>query len=409
MRTYLSGAALVAALVAAAVTGCSQAPGGGPDRGGKSGARAVAVEVAPVKIDNISDTATFTGSIEAQSYFVVAPKVSGRLRRLTVDIGDSVRRGQLIAELDDDEYAQAVKQAQAELDVATANVAQAASALGTARREFDRVKELRAKKIASESELDVASAGHDAAAAREKVALAEVSLRKAALDGAEVRRSYTRVRASWEAGPGARAGEDRVVGERFADEGAMLGANAPIVSVLDLATVKAVVHVVERDYSRLTVGHDADVAVDAFKEHPFPGKVVRVAPLLKESSRQARVEVDVPKPKGMLKPGMFARVSVVFGVHKGATVVPTDALARRGEERGVFLLDEAREKVSFVPVEVGIVEGARAEILKPELSGEVVTLGIHLLEDGSAVIIPAEKDAPAGRPAGAKDGTGAGK
>jgi len=401
--------AVVVAVTAMTIAGCSQSPGGGSGRRGRSAVGAVAVEVAPVETGTIRDVGTFTGSIVARSHYVVAPKVSGRLKRLTVDIGDSVRRGQLIAELDDDEYAQAVEQSRAELAVAKANVSQAASSLHTARRELERVEKLRGKKIASESELDVARAGHDSAAARQEVALAEVSRREAALGAAEVRLSYTRIRASWEDGTPARAAAERVVGERFVHEGTMLGAGSPIVSVLDLASVRAVVHVVERDYSRVGVGHAAVVKVDAFPDREFPGKVVRVAPLLRESSRQARVEVDVPNSGGALKPGMFARVSVIFGVHEGVTIVPTDALARRDERRGVFVLDEAGGKASFVPVTVGMVEGPRAEIVKPELSGRVVTLGLHLLEDGSAVILSGETGGPAGRPAGEKRGTGAPK
>jgi RND family efflux transporter MFP subunit len=399
---------LAAALVAAGIAGCSQSPGGGHGRGGRPGAGTVAVEVSPVETGTIRDVGTFTGSIVARSHYVVAPKVAGRLKRLTVDIGDGVRRGQLIAELDDDEYAQALEQAKAELAVAKANVAQAASSLHTARRELERVEKLRGKKIASESELDVARSGHDSAAARREVALAEVTRREAALGAAEVRLSYTRIRASWEDGAGASSAE-RVVGERFVHEGAMLGAGSPIVSVLDLVTVKAVVHVVERDYSRLGVGHPAVVKVDAFPDREFPGKVVRVAPLLKESSRQARMEVEVPNADGSLKPGMFARVRVIFGVHERATVVPTDALARRGAGRGVFVLDEAGGKVNFVPVTVGMIEGARAEIVEPKLAGAVVTLGLHLLEDGSAVIIPKADDAPPPAPesGGRKPGTGA--
>ena len=409
MKTYRSREAMIGmAAVLAAVAGCSQTPGEPAKPGGKRGPQAVAVEVAPVETGTIRDVGTFTGSIVARSRFVVAPKVSGRLKRLTVDIGDRVRCGQLIAELDDDEYAQALEQARAELAVAKANVAQAASSLHTARRELDRVEKLRGKSIASESELDVARAGHDSAAALQAVALAEVSRREAALRAAEVRFSYTRIRASWEAAPEC-ATTERIVGERFVHEGAMLGANAPIVSVLDLATVKAVVHVVERDYSRLSPGHDAVVKVDAFPKREFRGGIERVAPVLKESSRQARVEVTVPNAEGLLKPGMFARVTVIFGVHEGVTIVPTDALARRGDERGVFLLDEARGKVSFVPVSVGMVEGPRAEVLEPELEGEIVTLGLHLLEDGSSVILPDEPPPPPAPPEAKMPGTGAGK
>jgi len=396
------------AIALAMIAGCSQTPNAPGKPGGKHGAQAVAVEVAPVETGTIRDVGTFTGSIVARSRFVVAPKVSGRLKRLTVDIGDRVRCDQLIAELDDDEYAQALEQARAELAVARANVAQAASSLHTARRELERVEKLRGKSIASESELDIAKAGHDSAAALQAVALAEVSRREAALKAAEVRLSYTRIRASWEGDPEGPTSE-RVVGERFVHEGAMLGANSPIVSVLDLSTVKAVVHVVERDYSRLSPGHNAVVKVDAFPGREFRGRIERVAPVLKEASRQARVEVTVANAEDLLKPGMFARVTVVFGVHEGVTIIPTDALARRGDEQGVFLLDGAREKVSFVPVKVGMVEGPRAEVLEPELEGEIVTLGLHLLENGSSIILPDEPEAPPTQPEAEARGTGAGK
>jgi len=344
---------------------------------------AVAVEVAPVEKATVFDRELFTGSLLPNSYFVVAPKVGGRLERLLVDIGDSVKRGQLIAALDDEEYEQRIDEARAELEVARANVIERRSNLGIARREYERAKALRQKKIISESELDSARAQSEAEEAKYRVAQAQVAQKEAALRAATVRLSYTKIQAYWEDG-----NEPRIVGERFVDEGSMLKANDPIVSILNIHPLTGVIHVIERDYSKVRTGQEAIVTTDAFPGKTFTGRILRVAPLLKETSRQARVEIEIPNPDEILKPGMFVRVQIEFAEHKNVTVVPLNALVKRKSQQGVFLADTQNMKAQFVPVTLGIIDHALAEVVKPSLSGLVVTLGHHLLEDGSAIIMP---------------------
>ena len=343
----------------------------------------VAVEVARIQKTVIRDMELFTGSLLPNSYFVVAPKVAGRIEKLLVDIGDSVKRGELIALLDDEEYVQQIDEARAELEVAKAHVIESQSSLDVSRREFKRAQALRQKKITSESELDVARAQYEAQEAKRKVTLAQVAQKEAALRGAMVRLSYTKIRASWENG-----GEHRIIGERFVDEGAMLKANDPIVSILDINSLTGVIHVIERDYSKVRTGQEAIVTTDAFPGVTFTGRIIRVAPLLKETSRQARVEIEIPNPKGILKPGMFVRVKIEFAKKENATVVPLNALVKRNRQQGVFLADVRNMKAHFVPVTVGIINRELAEVVKPSLSGLVVTLGHHLLEDGSPIILP---------------------
>jgi RND family efflux transporter MFP subunit len=205
------------------------------------------------------------------------------------------------------------------------------------------------------------------------------------LNAAQVRFSYTQIVASWEDG-----NEERIVGERFVDEGEMLKANDPIVSVLEIHLLTAVIYVIERDYSLVKAGQEAVINTDAFPEKSFPGTIVRVAPLLRETSRQARVEIEVPNPERLLKPGMFIRAELEFAKHDDATVVPMAAIARRGGQQGVFLADTQKKKATFVPVTLGITEKGLAEVLDPPLSGAVVTLGQHLLEDGSSILLPRE-------------------
>jgi RND family efflux transporter MFP subunit len=352
----------------------------------RSRAVAVAVEVTPVQKTTIRDIGVFTGSLLARSQFVVAPKVAGRVEKLFVNIGDTVQQGQLITLLDDDEYVQQVEQAKAELDVAKANLQESLAMLKMAKREFERVKTLRKEKVASESELDASRADFETQAAKHRVALAQVAQKQAGLKAAEVRLSYTRITASWE-----NEQETRVVGERFVDEGTMLKANDPIVSILDIHTVTAVVFAIERDYGKMQIGHEAAVTTDAVPGKTFEGAIVRVAPLLKETSRQARVEIEMPNPDRLLKPGMFVRAHIEFARHEDATVVPSGALVTRNGSQGVFIADTESLKANFVPVQVGIVNGNLSEVIAPPLTGSVVSLGQHLLEDGSPIILPTSK------------------
>jgi RND family efflux transporter MFP subunit len=345
----------------------------------------VAVEAEPARKDTVRDIGFFTGTLHPYSQFIVAPKIAGRLEKLFVKIGDPVKKGQLIAVLEDDEYLQQVDQARAELQVAKANVEEGLSALDTARRELERAKALRQKKIASESELDAASAEFAAQEAKYKVALAQVAQKEAALRAAHVRLSYTKIRATWEEGD-----QDRVVGERFVDEGTMLAPNTPIASILDICSLTGVIFVIERDYSKVKVGQEALISTDAFPDRTFSGKVVRMAPLIKETSREARVEVDIRNPEGLLKPGMFIRAQIEFSKVDNATVIPARALTKRGGRQGVFVINSEEMTAQFVPLKLGIASSEWVQVIEPPLSGSVVTLGHHMLEDGSAIVLPGE-------------------
>ncbi|MCS3904273.1 RND family efflux transporter MFP subunit [Methylohalomonas lacus] len=343
---------------------------------------AVAVEVAPVKQADISDRRHYSGSLHAAAEFEVAPRVAGQLESLLVDIGDRVEKGQLIARLDDAEHQQQVQEAESAVAVAKATLAEARSSLEARQKELARTRQLREQKIASEAELDSVQAEAIAQRARVSLAEAQVGQAEAALRTAQVRLSYTNINANWENGD-----RQRVVGERFVDEGTTISANTPIVSVLDISELVGAIYVTERDYPRLSIGQPVTIVAEAYPDRQFEGTVKRIAPLFREASRQARVEVTIPNPDLLLKPGMFISAGVELEDKSGATVVPYDALVKRDDRQGVFLIDRDNNQARFVAVETGISEGEHVEIVKHSLSGEVVVLGQHLLEDGSAIVI----------------------
>lgn len=360
--------------------------GGGRPRGGQT---VVAVEVALVVRQPIRETAVLTGSLEAQSQFLVASKVGGHLQDILVEAGDRIQSGTLVARLDHDEYLQQVEQARAEVAVARARMEASRILEDYARRELDRIQALAGRKLVADTELDAARGKLESTRAEGAVNAAVLSQREAALRAAEVRLAYTRVEAVWEDQPA-----ERVVGERFVDEGTLLSPGAPIVSVLAVENLRAVVFVIERDYARVRAGQKAELSTDAYPGESFPGTVLRVAPLLKESSRQARVEVEVPNPSGRLRPGMFARVSLELDLHAEATVVPRTALVQRSGKDAVFVIDREAKKAVLVPVELGILTRDLGEVVAPELQGEVVTMGHHLLADGGAVTVVPALEAP---------------
>jgi RND family efflux transporter MFP subunit len=347
---------------------------------------AVAVEIEPIRQGQIRDVGVFTGSLIPKSQFVVAPKVAGWLRELLVHVGDTVKQNQVVAHLDDAEFTQQVEQARAELQVAKATAENGANDLELAQREYDRAKALREKQIASASELDAAEADFKARQTQLKVSQAQVTQKEAALRAAELRLSYTQVQAFWE-------GEDqtRVVGERFVDEGALLQANQAIVSILQNDPLTAVVYVIERDYPKVHVGQQATVTTDAYPNRTFPGQIVRIAPLLRETSRQARVEIEIANPNQSLKPGMFVRAQVEFTHEENATLVPSAALVRRNDNEGVFIADMEAHKARFVAVTTGIVQGETVQIVEPAITGSVITIGNHLLEDNSDILLPQKR------------------
>ncbi|MCP4752531.1 MAG: efflux RND transporter periplasmic adaptor subunit [Proteobacteria bacterium] len=353
----------------------------------RRGARQVPVEIMAVRRGTIREVGVFTGSLKPRSRFVVAPKVSGRLEKLLVNIGDRLKPGQLMAMLDDDEYEQQLLQAEAYLEVARANLEAGRNATVLAKREFERIRSLKSRKLVSASELDAAKAKYTDQQAKYRTAKAQLSEKQAAVEVVRIRLSYTRIKALWNE-PTA----ELVVAERFVDEGALLSPNSAIVSVIDISSVTAVIHVTERDYFKLKTGQPTTVTADAIPGERFEGRITRIAPLIKETSREALVEIEIPNTRGRLRPGLFIRASIHFDTHRNSIIVPLRALVKRGNTTGVFVVELENKRARYVPIEVGIVDKEQAEVVSPSLSGQVVTLGHHLLEDGTAIVLPRPKE-----------------
>lgn len=353
--------------------------------GGRGNARAIPVEVVAIEVGPITQRRQLSGTLETSERVVVAPRVNGRVERLLVQLGDPVHKGQPLAELDPAAFEQGVQAARADLAVARANVTEADSRLVAAERDLSRAATLHADGVVADSELDDLRTQQAAAAARAEVARAGVARAAAALESAKIEFAYTALVATWD-GPD----EVRWVAARHLRGGDPVGANEPVLTLVDLDPLVGVVFVTEQDYGKVAVGQQVLLVADAWPGRQFEGQIARIAPAFSESSRQARVELAVPNPDGHLKPGMFVRATLVLAQPEATPVVPATAVTRRGDQDGVFLVADDDASVTFTPVTVGIREGDRVQLLQGPTSGRVVTLGVDMVSDDTPITLPAE-------------------
>ena len=368
-----------------------QRPAGGPG-GGQFARPPVTVELASPGRADVSQQLTVVGNLIGEQTVAVVPKTAGRLEAVYVKLGDRVALGQRIAKIEDREIREQVKQAEAAFEVARATIRQREADLKFAQTNLDRSRELYQRQLLPRQTLDDADARHQAAAAQLELARAQLTQSEARLQELRFTLNNTVI-----ASP-----VNGFVARRAADPGAYVSQNAPVADVVDISTVRLVANVVEKDMRRVGAGDPAKVEVDAFPGEVFNGRIARVAPVLDPATRTAQMEVEIPNQANRLKPGMYARVNLTIEERANALVVPANAVVDRDGQRGVFLADN--DTVAFRPVQIGIEEGGRVEILGGITEGDrVVTAGAGALQNGDRIVL-------AGRPGGgARPGQGAGE
>ncbi len=358
------------------------------EAGGSSGAKGkapIAIEWTEAVRGDIKDIVEFTGSLAGKAEVLVSSKISGRVSAVHVDLGDHVEKDQLLAELDEVELQHTVEEASARLVLARASLEELEANLTNAESELQRIKTLRERKVASAADMEAAEAAYLSLIARKKVAEAGIRQQEAMLQAEKVRLSYTKIRAPISG----------VVGKRFMDEGAMVSSTTPIVSLADISSVQTTISVVERDYAKIRTGLEAILSVDSYPNRSFTGTVSRIAPILDPDTRSAEVEIEVPNPDQLLKPGMFTRVRIHFSTHEGVTLIPSRALVKRDMQEGIFVPSDDMNTAKFVVVETGLVNAESVEIKGIEPGQRIITMGQHLLNDGDAIVESQPAESPA--------------
>ena len=333
------------------------------------------VEVVEVGRSSDQSEIELPGSIQAITEAPILARADGYVQRRMVDIGDRVRTGQPLAEIEAPEMDEQIRQAKANLQQVQAAVDQAEANYDRGKADEDLAKvtagrwsALVAKGAVSRQENDRYQSEYRAlvaatkafekavAMARSNVAAAEANLSR--LDKVQ---SYRVVKAPF----------DGVITLRDVDVGALVNAgNTLLFRIAQAATLRTYVNVPQANASEVRVGQPARLSVSNLPGRHFTGAVARTANALDPTSRTLLVEVHVPNPDGALLPGMYARVDLIGRRPNAPLRIPSDALIVRGEGTVVALVRDGA--VHLQKIEVGRDYGDRIEVVGGLSEGQTI-------------------------------------
>ena len=301
------------------------------------------VAVQQVFKQDVVQDATYTSTVQAYVKNNIVPQTAGRITKINVEIGDRVKKGQVLAEIDK------VQLQQAQLQLHNAEV------------ELERLKTLYEAGGLSKSDLDAIELQYNVAKTQVDNLLENTTL-LSPIDGVITARNY--------------------------DAGDMYSMSAPIFTVEQIKPVKLLVGVSESDYSKIKKGDTVTVKADAFPDLTFDGKIERIYPTIDPATRTFTVEVVVPNAYSTLRPGMFSRVTINFGTNRNVVIPDVAVVKQQGSgERFVYILNEDGT-VTYQKIELGRRMGTEYEVLSGIAdSAKVVTGGQIRLKDGIKVSV----------------------
>jgi multidrug efflux pump subunit AcrA (membrane-fusion protein) len=363
------------------------------------------VEVAPVTQGLIEERIIRNGDIAPHAQVTIYSKVQGWVAVIHVREGDLVKPGEEIVTLDKREAEAVVAQAQASLEAAKARsklvmataeetiqsqVLQAKANMELADVELKRARTLFQKDLVARQRLDeaemkygVAKAGYDLAMnhLRQKTWENDVALAQAQVNQAQATLELNK----------AQLGNLIIlspmkggVTKRFVDPGTMVKDTTPILTLMDLSEMKMMVNVIEREFIHLEKGQPVKITITAFPDRVFTGSIQIVNPALDLQSRTAEIQISIPNPDFVLKPGMFGRAEIILRSNPQAVLAPIQSVLTEIDKDFVFVLKE--DKAFRRPVRKGVVRDTVVEIVQGLSPGEqVLTAGQVSLKDGSKV------------------------
>ena len=368
----------------------------------KSGKRSfqteIPVQISPVIRKQMTYSLTVTGDIAPMLQVDLFPRVSGYLERIDVNLGDSVRQSQVIAQIDRTEFLQKVKEVEAKVAQAKANLSeleagsrpeelrQAEEALRQAQSRFDnaklhreRVEALFKRQVISKKEADIAEMDYTVAeaqlaASQQNLKLVREGARQEVREGSraklkemeallaqeQIRLQNTLIIAPFQ-------GE---IIRKYIDAGALASPSTPIVNLVHTMTLKIVANVLEKDIPLLKPAMKAKIQTEAYPGKVFEGKVARINTGLDLNTRTLQAEIEIPNLSRLLKPGMFARIEVVLLEKPEVLAIPSNAVMENQGEKFVYLLEG--NKAARRPIVTGIEQDRFVEVREGLKEGDQV-------------------------------------
>lgn len=316
----------------------------------------------PVKAERVTRTTlnvevTAVGTLRADETVMIRPEIAGRVVILHFKEGQAVNAGEALVTLDQDEY--------------KAQLAGSAAQVGLEESSYQRLQDLRRKNLTSQQNLDETKARLDAARAQQE-------LNRVRLDRTVIRAPF--------------AG---TVGLRLVSPGAYVKPGDDIANLESLGAMKLDFRVPETYLARLATGQSLTARVDAWPDQTFEGNIYAIDPALDPETRTVLLRARLPNKGNKLRPGLFARVSLILERRENALVAPEQAIVPVGQQTFVYRVVDG--KAVMTPVKLGLRRPGQVEILAGLNAGDlVVTDGQLKIRDGAAVTAPPPVTQPPG-------------
>jgi len=388
---------VLTAALGASLAACSRTP---TAQASKRDGDPKPVSVAVVHQASVPRAVDVVGTLAAVDQVTVSSEADGKVEKINADLGDRVRAGQVLIQLDDEKQRYAYEQQQAALARTlaqygapdpehlpaieeTPDAKRTKADLAQAEQSYERAAELFKRTLIPQQALDDAKTAvetkkatydaslHNARNLRASIQASQATMKLAArqLRDAEIRAPF-----------------DGYVERRLVNLGELVKAQMPVMAIVRLDPLKVIAEIPEKMAPWIADGRPVELRVDAYRDRTFTGKVTRISPAVNTSTRAFPFEAIVPNPEAVLKPGTFARVHVESGKVDNVLTLPYAALQYRYGVNRVFVV--SGDRLAVRELQVGERLGERIEILSGVKAGEQVAItDVEALADGALVSV----------------------
>lgn len=327
--------------------------------------RAIPVEAFRVAQTKMKAAIALTGTISAYEDVAVFPRISGsKVIKIYKEVGDFVKSGETLAELDTEMIEAQLKQAYASKASASAAIRQAEIQVSTIKKDYERIKKLYEEEVVPRQQLDQIEGQYLAAQAALDMAKKKLEEVEALIKQLELTKSYHQILAP----------TSGVISERKIEVGEIVSVSSPVFKINSISKVKVKGSIPENYVHGVKPGMEAEVLVDAYPDKKFLGKVRLVSPTVDPKTRTAEIEIEIENKDFLLKPGMFTRVRIDTG-EREVLFIPQQAL-KRFEGTGtyyVFVVDENR-RARIKEIVIGDRSEDKIEVVRGLSLNELVVL-----------------------------------
>ena len=339
------------------------------------------VKVSKVKRGDISVPLVATGTIFPEYESKIGPKISGTIETVYVDEGDEVGKGKILVQLDQKNLLIAVRQGQAIVRVAEAQLKEAEVKVENLKKERKRLAKLFKKNVISQQKYDDIDTAYSMAVTEIEVIRAQILSCRENLAMAEQKLRDTVIIAPFSG----------LIVKRFINQGEYVSTMppSPLFLIMNIDKVKTEIGLPEVHIAHINIGNPVDVTVDTYRGITFKGRISTINPMVDPVSRAFTVKVEIPNKDHKLKPGMFARVKIYPKIHKDALIVPFKSVMKREGNTVVFIIDG--NTVRLRAVTAGINNEREIEVIDGLKEGEeVVVEGHYGMADNTKVRVERE-------------------